>query len=950
MQPTTINNAEHFTLEGPFGWPVAAFVLLLLLALFTFSLWRERFILGQKNTVLFWILRAAALAAVVWMILAPANIRVETATTRQSVAIITDVSGSMRTIDPPGTADEIHWVAAQNGDGDYAAIKAADEAVVAAGIAERHLQTAAAALTEHQRESIVVESTDAANAALDRVRENVAAVENQYTGPVSQNAGTRKQLPLAARILKSLDGPESETFSKLAAALSKGRTPSQKGWRESLPDLQHRVAGIRRQLNELARDVAADETQRADRNTTNALTSFQQTPRLTRATRLLTSLHDSVLTPLQEKADVRISSFDQSLTRVTSQNDPATEITSRLPAADEEGNIKVNQIGTDLSAVLEQLIRDRLEQPLAAAFIFTDVGHNRSTAVNPRDVAADLKGTPIYIVPIGNTQHVRDVILQSVFVPNVAMRNDDIVIEATLQAHDCEGESCFVQLMQDGEAIDQRVVEIDSGFATRKIRFEQKMSEVGVQQFQLAISPLEGELTDKNNFDDFEVNVTRSDIKILLADELPRWEYRYLAQLFRRDPKVECDELLFQPRQIATGRRQESGTFPTTVEEWDQYDVVILGDLAPNHLSAASQESLIEYLKDRGGTVVLIAGSSAKPQAYVDHPLESIVPVSPVADDQKGIADSGYAFHVTKVGRDHNALMIGDTDEATRNAWNFVNQVSPIYEVNDWRQPRASAHTLISAVPRGTLDPEYAAKQNALLCWQPVGRGMTVYLAAPDTWRLRLLRGDRLHYRFWGQLLRWAIAADLSAGSEAVRIKPDKSRYTSNEPVQIVVRLTDKDGVPVVAEGLQAVAKRDDDQQSIPLVADAEIPGQYRGDFRNLAAGVYSVQAVGADVDKLLQDSEQEASIASFTVQAELPVELLDTRCDRALAQQIANITGGQVLPPTAVEEVLSLTNLEPEVTERIETTPLWLQWKYLWLVFGCLQTEWIVRKWKGLS
>ena len=26
------------------------------------------------------------------------------------------------------------------------------------------------------------------------------------------------------------------------------------------------------------------------------------------------------------------------------------------------------------------------------------------------------------------------------------------------------------------------------------------------------------------------------------------------------------------------------------------------------------------------------------------------------------------------------------------------------------------------------------------------------------------MRGDRLHYRFWGQLVRWAIAADLAAG------------------------------------------------------------------------------------------------------------------------------------------------------------------------------------------
>ena len=69
-----------------------------------------------------------------------------------------------------------------------------------------------------------------------------------------------------------------------------------------------------------------------------------------------------------------------------------------------------------------------------------------------------------------------------------------------------------------------------------------------------------------------------------------------------------------------------------------------------------------------------------------------------------------------------------------------------------------------------------------------------------------------------------------------------------------------------------------------------------------------------------------------------------------ALAQQIAEASGGQVLPPTAVAEVLALTNLEPIVAEKTETIPLWVQWKFLWIVFGCLFTEWSIRKYLGLS
>jgi hypothetical protein len=49
------------------------------------------------------------------------------------------------------------------------------------------------------------------------------------------------------------------------------------------------------------------------------------------------------------------------------------------------------------------------------------------------------------------------------------------------------------------------------------------------------------------------------------------------------------------------------------------------------------------------------------------------------------------------------------------------------------------------------------------------------------------------------------------------------------------------------------------------------------------------------------------------------------------------------------VGEVLQLMSFTPEVVERTESTPLWNRWSNIVLVLGCLFTEWIVRKAKGL-
>jgi hypothetical protein len=933
VPPTITTTIERFALDGPIRLPLAIALGAALLALFAWALWRERRIVGPRTTVLFWLLRSVALAAVIWMLLSPTSVRVETSTTRKAVAVAIDVSGSMRTIDPAGTADELRWAIASSASNAGQATEAADRALAAVGVAQRRLHEAREALRQHNPESEVVQATSSANTALARAKSHLLKV---------QDAGAKSEevRSLADRVAKMLEGPEFESFQQLVLALENGRTPSQKGWRESLPDLEHRLAGVRRPLSELTRRAAEEEASQLAIRNPDLLTSVSKAPRLERTSAFLKQLQTSALAPLKDKADVYWTSFDQSVAALADSS--PLESLSSLAKSEQPSQ---TSSATDVSALLEQLNRRRQEQPLAAVILLSDMAHNHTAGRNPREAAAALSGSPVYAVPIGNTQHVRDVVLQSVSAPAVVMRNDDIVIEAAVQAYECEGETCVVQLLDDGEVVDFREVRFDSAFAARTVRFDRRLPEVGVERFQVAVTPLGDELTEENNYGEFEVNVTRSEIKVLLADELPRWEYRYLTQLFRRDPKVECDELLFHPRMIATGRREATKTVPITVDDWDQYDVAVLGDLPPEHLPAAAQESLVEYVQERGGTVVLIAGSEAMPQAYESHPLGQILPVSPVADAAPPA--SGYAFRVTEEGEKHEALLIGETAEATRTAWDFVNRFSPLHELSQWRRPRPSARTLLAAVPRDAAESE--VQSNVFLCWQPVGRGRVVYLAGPETYRLRFLRGDRLHYRFWGQLLRWAIASDLGAGTQFVRIRTDKARYSSRDMIEAVVELWNAEGKPVAADDLQVRLTRGDDVRTAPLAA-TNVPGEYRAEIHSLPSGVYRIEPTGPAVDELQAGEEQEPASASFSMQAESSPELVDTRSDRALAQQIADVTGGQAAPPTAIAEILELTDLEPIVSERVERRPLWVQWKYLWIVFGCLQLEWVIRKWKGLS
>ena len=240
----------------------------------------------------------------------------------------------------------------------------------------------------------------------------------------------------------------------------------------------------------------------------------------------------------------------------------------------------------------------------------------------------------------------------------------------------------------------------------------------------------------------------------------------------------------------------------------------------------------------------------------------------------------------------------------------------------------------------------------AFLSWQDVGRGRVVYLASPITYQLRLRHGDHYHHRFWGQLIRWAVARDLAAGSTTVKISTDKPRYEMAESVQVVTQLMELDGSPVRDATVTAAATVDGKVvSSIELVSDANVTGRYVGSFDTLTPGNYEISVSGTDVARLLREEEFTGEIElDVVMEPSLSTEMSDVRSNRPLLAQIASVTGGQVVYPTAIEEVVRLAELSPHVKEETSHRPLWDRWTFLWIIVGCLTVEWLLRKKVGLT
>jgi len=98
--------------------------------------------------------------------------------------------------------------------------------------------------------------------------------------------------------------------------------------------------------------------------------------------------------------------------------------------------------------------------------------------------------------------------------------------------------------------------------------------------------PVPGERYPDNNTLEAPVSIRKEELRVLIIESTPRWEYRYMRNAMERDPGVEVNTLLFHPGlDKMGGGRGYLDAFPKT-EDLSKYDVVFLGDVGMNARSA----------------------------------------------------------------------------------------------------------------------------------------------------------------------------------------------------------------------------------------------------------------------------------------------------------------------------------------------------------------------------
>ena len=864
----------------------------------------------------------------------------------------------MDIIDPPDAVESVRWALAGKGDVARSPITFADKLTVALGGAIAGCNDLSLAVKEHRPTKELRSLRSRTMAAITRAEQHSDGLSSSLSGKDSAIVDR------AGRISSLLEGPIDKLLTAIGSAIGDGKTAVGDEFASQLEQLSECLLSARRHAAGISAELARSESAPV---AGKANSKGEQTRRQ-RTTKVLDALEHDLSDELTKNVRIERYRFDRSTVAVSKTDGwhqaletkqaaatlPETTSTAFSPDTNASSADKsADESVTNISSVFDQLTTTKQAgSSTRLAILLSDGRHNDAAAIAPQEAARQCSKLPVYVVPIGTSLGQRDIMLLRVEAPTTVAEKDSAVIDVIVSGEDCDGRSSQVVLRHEGKEIDRERVSFTGARSDGRVRFTVPANELGWQEYVVGVEPIDGESNLANNYYPVSFEVVRDHLRVLLADGVPRWEYRYLNQLFRRDQHIEFDELLFSPTVHGTGRLANKPELPIDVEGFAPYDVVILGDLSPQQLSTASQHALNDYVRTRGGNVVVVSGQNAMPAAFAGQPLTDLLPVESAANITP---QQGYSLRLTDEGRVNSALSVEDSADDSRAVWRDTFERFPVYALSNYCRPKASARTLIEAVSQSAgqvaADTDDHQVDTAFLTWQRVGAGRVAYLAAGDTYRLRWRRGDQYHHRFWGQFLRWLTAANTGAGSEIVRLQTDRTRYSQREPVEVTVWLKDSSGRPLAGETIEAEARPfNGEPQTVELTPDKQVPGRYFGIFDSLPAGAYKVAARGKVIEQLLPKPEDVAKAqTSIAVQRVGSIEMLNTECNRPLLEQIAQITGGQVIPPTAIGEVLQLVSFTPEVSESIQRSPLWNRWSNLLIVLGCLFTEWTVRKAKGL-
>lgn len=576
---------------------------------------------------------------------------------------------------------------------------------------------------------------------------------------------------------------------------------------------------------------------------------------------------------------------------------------SRFEALDAFDDLATRQAdgqSTDIAGAVTQALATTARSD-AAVILISDGIDNTSA-----DVAGVVRGStrPVHTVRVGSEQ-TEPATLANIAVDNIDAAEDLVVdhqsiLTATIKSSALANRVVDVKLARVDEQgnpmgeVTTKPLVLQPLAEGQVVELPYTPKEAGVQRLVVWVDPVPGERSTVDNRQEYQGLALDPRIKVLYVEGRARPEYRELHRALGRDANIESASLL----RIQQDRFTASGTIdgerltalPASVEQWEQVDVIIMGDLDSSYLSPTQQQQIEQAVQNGAGLLMIGGQHTLGPGGYAGTPLERALPVF-VGGTDAPQETTPFVPRLTDAGRVHPVMdglanwFDADGGEA----------LPPLLGNVVVDRPKSGAQVLLVHQDRPGPD----GQPQIALAVQNYGQGRSAVFTGDTTYKWYLpLRGmgqDSPYNRFWGQLVRWLAGADVKSRQKGAGLEAllSKSLYQLGESVQVRAMVRDERGdatryaqvtATLVAAG---GGSEPGEPQQLPMVPSDGRTGMYDVTIPHPPAGDWEVR-IRAVKDEVVLGEQ----VLRFSV---IPPadEMLKLAADPQLLAEVANSTGG---------------------------------------------------------
>jgi len=666
------------------------------------------------------------------------------------------------------------------------------------------------------------------------------------------------------------------------------------------------------------------------------------------AVRAMLASHGGMFTDpqWQDRRQVRWFGFDESIAAL----DAGAATTGELSAPDGSE--------TKIRTAIEQALRETSGQRVAGVVLMTD---GRTAEATGGGLVRKLqqRGVGVFPVPIGAQRKLLDVSLAQVDAPQRAFVNDDVTLSAYISQFPREEEldpsRLTVRLIDpgSGEVLDERTgPDLRPG---EPVRLTGRSELVGPVQWRVEVDYDTGdtakEILSENNVSEVTIEIVDRPIRVLYVEGYPRWEYRYLQSMLRREESITSSMwLISADRSFAQEGDEPLTELPSDVEGFRPYDVIILGDIEADYLSFEQLSLIRDQVSADGAGLILIGGGAANPMTFDGTPLEAAMPMrSPGAVAPMQPLEAPIRVLPTRQAEALSVLQLRDperSDVPPRQLWaeslpalRWVQELGPL----------KSTAELLAEGRMGEAGPTVP-----ILVRMRYGNGQVLYLATDETWRWRYGRGELFFEQFWTQLVRMLGRARLQSGQRRAALVLADRRVQTEQPTVVELKIDDpvlleRDLArvevtvePIAGEGGTST----ESLELLPMPASddgAAARGvRYRALWTPRQAGRFELRVTEPGLDDL--ELRQELEVISRSDEWRQPLP------DHERLERLAEMTGGAVIEPADFGRLPDIVPDRSVETPDPKRESLWDSPLSLIVVLVLLTVEWVARKWIRLA